>query len=393
MMIKSAARRLGLLAALAICAGSAGTAFAAEAPAWSYSLVYTSDVTGVVAGDAKHAGRYLDNIDLTFDGDLEKAVGWRGASAHLYLLNNSDGRPNDVAGTLQGVDNIEVERARLRLYELWVEQRFAGDKASVRAGLYDLNSEFYSTDASGLLIAPPFGIGSEFASTGPNGPSIFPLTALAVRLKVGEATGPYVQAALLSAHAGALSDPEHLEPGLDRGAIAIAEAGWRGAAHLSLGGWTYTRRQDDLHAVSPAGEPKQTNAFGGYLLAERQVWASGDDHKLSAFFRAGASDGHTTPFSGGWQGGLLAEGVAPGRPKSAASIGFEQAFLSPAERKASRDAGGAPSPAESSVEATYSDSIGRLSIQPDLQLIRHPGGDRSRDLALVAVMRFTFVLH
>lgn len=387
------ARRLGLLAALATCALSATPALAAEAPAWSYQLVYTADIAGAVAGDAKKAGRYLDNIDLIFDGDLEKALGWRGASAHLYVLNNSGGRPNDVAGTLQGVDNIEVDRARLRLYELWVEQKFAGDRASVRAGLYDLNSEFYSTDASGLLIAPPFGIGSEFASTGPNGPSIFPLTALAVRLKVGQETGPYVQAAILSAHAGALSDPEHLVPGLDRGAIAIAEAGYRGPAHVSLGGWTYTRRQDDLNALTPEGEPQKTRAYGGYLLAERQVWASGDDHKLSAFFRAGASDGHTTPFSGGWQAGLLAEGVTPGRPKSSASIGVEQAFLSPAARKAARGMGGDPSTAEDSVEATYSDTFGRLSIQPDLQLIHRPGGDRSRDLALVAAMRFTLVLH
>jgi porin len=392
MIIKSA-RRLGLFAALATCALSAGTALASETPAWSYQLVYTADVMGAVAGDSEHAGRYLDNIDLIFDGDLEKAVGWRGATAHLYLLNNSGGRPNDVVGALQGVDNIEVERARLRLYELWVEQRFAGDHASVRAGLYDLNSEFYATDASGLLIAPPFGIGSEFASTGPNGPSIFPLTALAVRLKLGDETGPYAQAALLDAHAGGLNDPDHLEASLDRGGIAIAEAGYRGRTHLGLGGWTYTRRQDDLNRLTPQGEPQKTHAYGGYLLAEGLVWASGDDHRLSAFFRAGASEGRTTPFSGGWQAGLLAEGVTPGRPKSAASLGVEQAFLSSAARGAARNDGGDPATAEGRVEATYSDTVGRLSIQPDLQLIHHPGGDHSRNLALVAAMRFTFVLH
>ena len=88
-------------------------------------------------------------------------MGWRGASAHIDVLNNSGGIPNDDIGTLQGVDNIEVLSQRLRLFEAWVEQAW-GD-TSIRAGLYDLNSEFYSNDSAGLLMAPAFGIGSEVA--------------------------------------------------------------------------------------------------------------------------------------------------------------------------------------------------------------------------------------
>ena len=131
---------------------------------WTHDVVYTADVIGPVQGGVAKAGRYLDNLDITLDGDLERAVGWKGATVHAYVLNNMGGRPNDVAATLQGVDNIEVSRERLRLYELWIEQSLAGGAASVRAGLYDLNSEFYATGASDLLIAPPFGIGSEPSS-------------------------------------------------------------------------------------------------------------------------------------------------------------------------------------------------------------------------------------
>ena len=101
----------------------------------------------------------------------------------MLLLNNSSGMPNGDAGTAQGVDNIEVSRHRTRLFEAWVQQDFAGAAASVRAGLYDLNGEFYANDSAGLLIAPAFGISSELAATGANGPSVFPSTALAMRLK------------------------------------------------------------------------------------------------------------------------------------------------------------------------------------------------------------------
>jgi hypothetical protein len=136
---------------------------------------YKADLAGTVSGGLAKRGRVLDDLQVFGDLDLDKAVGWKGATAHFELLNNSGAMPNDDAGTLQGVDNIEVTRQRARLFEAWVEQGF-GDKGSVRAGLYDLNSEFYANDSAGLLLAPAFGIGSELAATGPNGPSIFPST-------------------------------------------------------------------------------------------------------------------------------------------------------------------------------------------------------------------------
>ena len=32
-----------------------------------------------------------------------------------------------------------------------------------------------------------------------------------------------------------------------------------------------------------------------------------------------------------------------------------------------------------------------ISVQPDLQFVRHPGADRTRDDALIALLRFTAV--
>jgi hypothetical protein len=58
------------------------------------------------------AGRYLDNLDVSLDGDLERQFGWRGAHAHISLLANGGGQPNAIAETLQGYDNIEVSRRR-----------------------------------------------------------------------------------------------------------------------------------------------------------------------------------------------------------------------------------------------------------------------------------------
>jgi porin len=97
-----------LLGASGALAGVAGAEEAGEpGAAVELSLSYTADVMGVVDGGLAQRGRFLDNLDLIADLDLEQLISWRGASAHIDVLNNSGGMPNDDAGALQGVDNIE----------------------------------------------------------------------------------------------------------------------------------------------------------------------------------------------------------------------------------------------------------------------------------------------
>ncbi|MEG8025504.1 carbohydrate porin [Sphingomonas aurantiaca] len=162
---------------------------------------------------------------------------------------------NTLAGTLQGVDNIEVAKGRAKLYEAWVEQDIAGGRAALLVGLSDLNVDFYQNDSAGLLVAPAFGIGSELAATGPNGPSIFPSTALTLRLNVAIASLGYVRAAVVNARAGVLGDAAGIDFGMHDGALLIAEAGTRTNGKLAIGGWRYTRHQDDMAACDGSGVP------------------------------------------------------------------------------------------------------------------------------------------
>lgn len=358
-----------------------------EAVDWS--LTYKGDVAGVLSGGTSKSGRYLDNIEITGEASLEKLFGWSGATLYGHLLSNSGAVPNDIAGTLQGIDNIEVSRPRAKLYQLWLEQELADGQASVLAGLYDLNSEFYQTETAGLLIAPAFGIGSELAATGPNGPSIFPSTALAVRGRWDIAEGQRFQAAVLNASAGVVGDPGGVDTSFDDGALLIGEWVHSGALQLRVGAWTYTDRQDDIRDVDGLGSPLQRQAHGVYASVEGQIAALGDS-ALSGFVRAGTSEGHTTPYAGGWQAGLLASPVFGSRPNSAFSIGINQGLINSRQRANDRDAGGDPSNGESALEITYADKIGdHLTLQPDLQFVHDPGADKSRDTVVVATLRAT----
>ncbi len=288
---------IGQAARALTLAGLIGAATPALADqALSLKLAYVADATGVASGGNAHKVRVLDNLKVSADVDLDKALGWSGAKLHVTALNNSGANPNGDAGTLQGVDNIEVSRQRARLFEAFVEQAFAGERGSLLLGLYDVNSEFYANDAAGLLIAPAYGVGSELAATGPNGPSIFPSTAVAARLRWTSEDGAYVQAAVINAHAGVPGDPGGMHMGLGDGVLAIGETGLSGAGKLAIGGWTYSKRQDDWRDVTPAGDPVQRRAYGAYMLAERQILGGETGPgRITAFARAGVSDGVTRP--------------------------------------------------------------------------------------------------
>lgn len=377
------------LGASALMAGMA-SAEEPQSPV-DFSLSYTADVIGVVDGGLAQRGRVLDNLILSVDADLNELVGWRGATANITLLNNSGGMPNEDVGSLQGIDNIEVASQRLRLFEFWVEQAF-GD-ASVRAGLYDLNSEFYANESAGMLLAPAFGIGSEIAATGPNGPSIFPSTALAVRYHHAFSNDRFLRAAMLNANASVFGDPDGVDTSFDNGALLIAEGGVEGARKIAFGAWRYTERQDDIRDVDLLGDPIQRAAYGAYVVLEQPLNDPEGAFATTAFLRAGASEGETTSFSGGWQAGVLVARVMPGRPDSAFSFGVNQALISEGYRQNQIDGGVPMAESEVQVEITYSDKLlPFLTIQPDLQWVRNPGGDRSIDDALIAGVRFNIEL-
>ncbi|WP_228126828.1 carbohydrate porin [Candidatus Viadribacter manganicus] len=348
---------------------------------------YTLDVVAPVAG-ARRDAYVLDNLDVSLRFDMARLTGWQDTTIFVHALNNSGDAPNDEIATLQGVDNIEVARQSARLYELWIERGFG--PLSLRAGLYDLNSEFYSNESAALLIAPAFGIGSELAATGANGPSIFPSTALAVRAAFELSAQSQIKLAVLNAAAGVLGDPGGVDTSFDAGALIIGEWSWLGSTHINLGAWAYSDRQDDIRDLNLAGDPQRRRAYGAYITLERLlIGEAGAPRALSGFLRVGASEGDTTPFDGGWQAGLVVQEVWDNRPASVISIGVNQGYLSAKYQANERDLGALSADAESALEVTYADTIGHLTIQPDIQFIHQPGGARDRDDVVVTTLRFS----
>ncbi len=376
--------------ALVACTTATGSATAAVAQStdevrsrpFDVGIVHKSDVMGVDAGRGARDVTYLDNVDLTVAADLEQAIGWRGATAFVGLLNNLGGRPNDTAGTLQGVNNIEVGAPNLYLFQAWVQQGFADGRLMVLAGRYDINSEFYSSPAAGQLIGPAFGIGSELASTGPNGPSIFPRTELAVRVRYA-GTRNYGQFAIVRAPRGTV------DRGGRRTALFIAEAGRRGPTAVSIGAWAYSRRQPEIVPPGVSTGTGKAVSHGAYVLMERDL--SGQPDRAGywrAFVRAGVSDGATTPFGNGVQTGISGRGIIRSRPDSGISIGYAMAGLSRRYRHANPVEAPVLAASENVLELTYNDRVlPFLTLQPDIQYVARPSGLRAAKAVVVMGLR------
>ena len=378
-----------LLAVSATAALAATQASAQGDKALSFSLVYKLDVMGVPSGGVRQGTYGLDNLSINADADLDALLHWHGASAHVSLLSNQGGQPSLLAGSLQGIDNIEVVHPRTKIYEAWVDQSLAGGAVDIRAGLYDTNSEFNVTDSAGIFLTPTFGISSEIAATGPNGPSIFPSPALAVRVNFQPRPDVYVKVAAIDAHAGTIGDPGGVNTSFSDGLIMWGEVGWTAKGKIALGVWGYTKGQPDLRDTLPSGEPRPTGSHGAYVMIDQPILKVADDAlQASAFLRFGVSDGDTTPYRAAGALGITTSHLIPGRPDGVLALGYSWGTLSGKYRANSADAGEPLGVAETAIELTYADKLGaHLTLQPDLQYIHRPSGDRAIKDAVVLGLR------
>jgi porin len=340
--------------------------------------VYTVDFMSNVAGGTKRRGEVLDNADLIFNIDGEKLYNLKGSTISLYFLNNNGGKPNDSIGNVQGVNNIEVAERTAKLFEAWIEQKFVDDKFSIRAGLYNLNSEFYVTDSSGIFLNPTFGIGTEFAQSGENGPSIFPTSSMAVRGKWEPTEKFYLQMAVLDGVSGDPDNPQgtHVQFNDKDGALYVAETGYKfDFAKLSLGGWHYSSESDDLIDVDGNGDALRHRNKGIYTMVEKEF-----SEKIIGFGRFGLADKDINQTDYAWAVGVNINKPIPSREDGVLGLAATGVHNS-SKYKRSQIAGGSEvDSSETAFELTYSDNLTPwLTIQPDVQYTINPGTDPAVD--------------
>ncbi|MFA5826089.1 MAG: carbohydrate porin [Gallionellaceae bacterium] len=365
------------------------------------NLTHKSDLLANNSGGLSRGSVWLANTEAAVSMDLAKLVGWDAASAfvqyHAQHGNQTSDFNGQYVGSFAGVDNIETGTSTGQFWQAWLQKNFADDSLSVLGGLYTIDSEFYVTETSGLFLQPPYGMSAEMAQTGKNGPPVFPMGALALRVKY-TSSGYYLQGALSDGVPGDPNNPQGTQIRLDKtdGTLAVVELGYNTSAEgkpfnkTALGLWNYSSCANDLIDVDAAGNPLCRPDQGFYVLAERTLRAEAGDtgQGLSGFVRFGSVNQNV--YQADWSGsmGLNYQGLFDGRDDDTAGIAVSTSHASSKYRQLN-----ASDTFETVVEMTYRAQVQPwLAVQPMLQHITNPNMDVAVEDALVAGMRLEVAL-
>ena len=373
-----------------------------------YQLNYLGDLLRNQSGGVRPGTAYSSRLELVVDADLEKAVGWSGAAFHAnaYQINGS-GPSRSYVGNLMAVSNVEALPST-RLYEAWVEQKFADGKIALRGGQLGADTEFVVSTYASLLINGTFGWPAITGSDLPSGGPAYPLATPAVRLGFYPTDKVSLLVGLFNGDPAGSGNPNPqvanrhgLNFRVQDPAFVISEiqvkygddkspTGLSGTA--KLGAWTHFGRFADqrydavgLSLASPAAGPAlmRQGDYGVYGVVDQQIYRLADDPTkgVGLFARVAGAPGDRNLVDFYADAGALATGMIPGRPDDALSIGVAYARISRAAAGLDQDMiayTGSIGPVrsyEGLLEATYSAQIvPGWTLQPNVQFVFHPGG-------------------
>ena len=327
---------------------------------------WTTDAVSDVSGGLRRGGLVMHNLDLTADW---QANGW---SAHGYVLGNFNGGFSDrYVGDAQTVSNIDTTPA-VRLFEAWVRRTSTDGNTMATFGLINLNAIFDVQDVACLFHNSSHGIGPDYSQSGP---SIFPISALGFVAE--HQMGPlHLRAGLFDGVPGDANDDRrfvYVRVAGDEGAHIVAEAQYDfKGGRLKLGHWADTAAQARLDGAGN-GHRSGTYAQGQFTI----------DDATHAWLRAGVTDDSTLPLSA-YAGGGVVRSAPFGRNDDSIGLAVAHARFGGPYRAAQGSGVGD----ETTWEVTYHYAVRKgLSLEPDLQYVKTPGGDLSVPDAVVVGVR------
>jgi len=340
----------------------------------TYTLAFTAEMLSNVRGGLEQESTADLLLDWVIDADLNKAFGWVGASARINPMWLAGTGISDEVGDLTRVSNI-TGREGVRIFEAWFQQTLFNGAFSLRAGILAADQEFVLTTAGTLYFNSVFGA-PVFTSANVTTP-IYPVGAPGARARIDLTKSAYLQAAVYE------GDPGTEE--FNRSGLRVRMTDEEGLFSIVEGGITLG---DTLPTVLKAGGFHHSahaahHLNGGYVVVEQKL---SREFGVDVFLRLGITEDDSSVVSLGLDCGINVTGLIPGRPADVLGIGFIYARISRdfARAQPDRPLWGH----ETVIEVTYKITVTQwLSVQPDLQVVVHPGGSTALPNATVLGIR------
>jgi porin len=395
--------------------------------------IYSAETFGNPVGGSKAGAIYDGLLDLELDIDLKKLADWDGAFHISSYFPMGRSLTDNYTHDLFRVSDIDNTPSTILLFEAYYEQRFADGKLSLRIGQLSADTEFFiSTGAANFLNAaygwPPI-LGNNVPA-----PS-YPYASPGVRLQFSPDEHWTFRTAIYAGNPAPdrIGDPNpNGTPGnkYDDSGTNFYIDGSDGIFNINelvynmnqgdkdtglpatykVGGWVHTgafsdMRDDDkgtpLGSPASDGHPASVNGnYGFYGVADQTVWQDKSDSNqpknIGLFFRGGSAEPDRSLFDYYFDTGVVFNGLVPGRPSDTFGLASAYGHISSVEKGSVEDENnlGGESEAvpdfEANIELTYFAQLAKWwTVQPDLQVLIHPGGSSAVPNALVLGVRTT----
>jgi porin len=348
-------------------------------------------------------------LDLLLDFD--KLLGVPGGEFHIGFSNNSGtSLSQKYVGNSFPIQLADVADANPRLTYLSYTQTLYDDKLSIRFGRMTINSVYGEEFAASQYFKAFTSVAFDLVPLGIflNAPGAFgyPLTTWGARIKYEPVEWFYVMAGCYNGDSGVKDGDRHGVDFTMRGPpFVIGEIGYRrnyGKDATGLPGNVKLGAYFNGGTAEVFGQPGETlhSRYGFYFIGDQALARWGDPLEkrhlgaFAAFACAPDQRVNTTPYF--FDAGLVAYGFLPNRPRDYAAFGLAYGSYSgdlrrAEEFQASTDPAAAVQSWEMTVEWTYGCTVRPgLLLQPSLQYLVNPGGNKSVPNALAVGMHAVF---
>lgn len=376
----------------------------------AFNLGYVSEIASNTSGGTDHKTRNSDQWRLGTELDLDKLWGWSGGKFYIDITNrNGHNLSSDAGlGTFQQVQEVYGRGQTWRLTNFYLQQSLLNGGLTLKFGRMAIGGDFaaFSCDFQNLTFcgAQPGNIAGNYWGN-------WPVSVWAGVARLNTSAQTYLQAGVYQVNPTYLDDDYNTHRGLypnnphgTTGALVPVEFGWLPVVKglpgsYKIGAWYNTSDSADLFldqnrrplGSTSVGALQRDGAYGAYINIQQQVTGTAGGKGAIVFLNASQADKFTAATDNQVALGMEYRGVFD-RARDTVGLAIGATHGNGRYANHQRVVNGLNPGAQTVVNDGYEyaaevfynwSPIPALSLRPNLQFIKHPGGSSQNSDAVV----------
>ena len=389
---------------------------------YDFPIEYVGEVGSNLNGgyNDNRTARYADQFAFGVQMDLQKILGWHDAEFKLAITersgrNISNDRISDPrAGTLSSSQEVWGRGQTWRLTQMWVKQKYFDGALDVKVGRFGEGEDFNSFPCDFQNLSFCGSQVGNYVSTWYN----WPVSQWALRVKYNITPEVFAQIGVYEQNPSLLENNNNFKLSTSgaKGTVVPVELVWSPKVNSLPGEYRvgYYLSSPSANDVAENVDGQNQRIFGGdpkthkdkhgwWIVAQQQLTSHNGDASrgLSIFANATVHDKATNFVDNYQQIGFLYKGPFDARPKDDIGIGIARIHVNKDVRDAQRELNAFngvndyDNPLFQPVQTSeYNSEIyygfhvtDWLTVRPNLQYVKSPGGVTDADNTLVAGLK------